>query len=351
MPAIQHSEHERTLASLWRAAGRRRLAHAISFEGPAGVGKFRAGLRLVAGLLCAQGPGAPCGSCGPCKRFAADSHPDLYVLDPEELELEQIPVHYMTPRPDHREVQSVEEFLALHAAEGGWRGVVLRDFDRANAAAQNALLKTLEEPRPSTLLLLESSQPDRLLPTIRSRCVRITLEALEPERARAVLEAGGVEAGAAAKLSRWCEGAPGRGFELLRQGALATRALLEQLLAGTLDPLSAAARMTEVEGEFAGRTDAARARMRLRAQLELALAVARDLRRAAAGVPGERLAHGDIALPRPVAEAAAAAALEALLDARQDVDANLAPEVVLERALLALAPLAEPHPTKVRTGA
>jgi DNA polymerase-3 subunit delta' len=74
----------------------------------------------------------------------------------------------------------VPRFLSLTAAEGGWRIVLVEQMEAMNAEAQNALLKTLEEPPPRALLLLTTAAPDRLLPTIRSRCRRIDLFPLPP---------------------------------------------------------------------------------------------------------------------------------------------------------------------------
>jgi DNA polymerase-3 subunit delta' len=338
--------HDAVLEGLWRATERGRLPHALLFQGPAGVGKFRAAQRFAAGLLCERGPGAPCGACGACRRRLAGSHGGLYVLDPGALQLETIPIHYVTPRDDHRDVHTIEEFLALRAADGGWRVVVLRDFDRAGTNTQNALLKTLEEPGRGVVLVLESSRPDLLLETIRSRCVPVAFELLPPEDAAAVLTDAGLATERAALLSRWCEGAPGRALQMDREAAPEMRAALEALLTGGIDGLEAAARLTAVDGAFEGKSALAAARARARPALDLALAVGRDLARRAAGVPAEALPHGDLAARVVVPEAgrptpgAIAAAVDALARARQDVDLNLDPAAILDRAMLALERLA-----------
>jgi hypothetical protein len=120
------------------------------------------------------------------------------------------------------------------------------------------------------------------------------------------------------------------------------RAQIEAVLRGELDPLAAAAAIGEIAGDFPGQTPSAKARARARAFLDLVLAVLADLARADAGLDPGSLAHGDLAAPAgpAVGRAGGSAArrLEVCLQARQDVDANLAPDAILERALLALEP-------------
>lgn len=334
--------HAELVRGLWRAHRRGRLSHALLFVGPAGVGKFRAARWFARGLFCeelerAAEPEAPCGVCGPCKRFLAGSHPDLMPVDPGERELEELPVGAIAPRrgEDRWEGPTVTEFLALRAAEGGARVVLMREFERANEEAQNALLKTLEEPGESSVLVLETSRPDLLLDTVRSRCVPVRFAPLEEADARAVLAEAG-RAGLDPDLLRWAEGSPGRALTLERQGLLEQRRVLEAVLRGRLDPVEAGGRVGELEGEFEGRTPTARARQRARAVLDLALAVLADGVRHASGIPASDLIHGDLA-PLAAGRAAAwGAALERLLVLRGDVELNLAPESLYDRAFLAL---------------
>ena len=334
--------HGAVLAGLFAAARARRLAHALLFVGPDGVGKFLAAQRLAAGLFCERGPADPCGTCGPCKRVAAGTHADLFVVDAEADGEEQIEISRIAPRAD-KPRPNVGEFLSLKPLEGGWRVVLLREAHRMNRESQNALLKTLEEPGPATLLALETSRPELLLETTRSRCVRVAFAPLAEADTAAVLAAHGVEGEEARRLARWGQGSPGQALRLAARGAAPMRALLERVLAGELPPLEAAASLAEVEGDFPGKTPSAQARARVRAFLDLALSVLIDLRRAAAGAPASELAHGDLARVDRAGAAGSDVAerglqLEACLAARQDVDANLAPDAAVERALWAIAP-------------
>jgi len=345
--ALELLGHGPVIEGLWRAARGQRLAHALGFFGPPGVGKFLAAERLVLGLVCQNGPGEPCLACGPCKRALSGSHPDVLVLDPVERELEEITIAWISPRdePDKEKRPPggvpLEEFLSLRPLEGGWRAVILREADRMGNEAQNALLKTLEEPGGDVLIVLESSSPDDLLPTVRSRLVPVWFGALAPEQVQAVLEREGVARAEAAELARSCRGAPGRALRLREQGAAAVLESIARVAAGTTDPLAAAGEIGELEGEFSGRTPSAKARARARAALDLVIEALGDALRSRAGGADSRLAHRAlVGACRAIPEVRLQAALERALEARQDVDRNLDPALAVERALLALAPTA-----------
>ena len=146
--------HGAVLEGLWRSAAAGRLPHALLFRGPEGIGKFLAMRTLAAGLLCDGGPGAPCGACGPCKRVRSDNHADLFPVDAVAHGFDILTIHFVVHRddpPPAYQGPAVEDFLLLRAHEGGWRVVLMREAERMNEAAQNAFLKTLEEPTPRTL--------------------------------------------------------------------------------------------------------------------------------------------------------------------------------------------------------
>ncbi len=355
MRAVELFGHGPVIEGLWRAARGQRLAHALAFFGPPGVGKFLAAERLVLGLVCQRGPGDPCLVCGPCKRALSGSHPDVLVLDPVEREVEEIPIAWITPRDepdkDRRPPGGValEEFLSLRPLEGGWRAVVVREADRLGNEAQNALLKTLEEPGGDVLIVLESSSPDDLLPTVRSRLVPVWFGALAPAEVEAVLQREGVARVEAAQLAHACRGAPGRALRLREQGATAVLERIARVAAGAIDPLAAAGEIGELDGEFSGRTPSAKARARARAALDLVVEAVGDALRSRAGGADSRLAHRAAASAcGAIPEVRLQAALERALEARQDVDRNLDPALAVERALLALAPTAPSRSARSR---
>lgn len=164
-----------------RASGR--LGHGWLLKGPAGIGKLNLALvfahRLL-GTVRAADPlpvleAAAAAEAMKARHLPADHHPDLHWLFPEE-DKRTISVD---------QVRAVAQALSLKGFGGVAKVVVVEPAEAMTAAAANALLKTLEEPAESTYLLLIAHQPDRLLPTIRSRCQSLVLS---PPPADAVLE-------------------------------------------------------------------------------------------------------------------------------------------------------------------
>ncbi len=332
--------HGATLESLWRAADAARLPHSLLFCGPEGIGKFLAARWFAAGLFCREGPGWPCGRCGPCKRVAAGSHPDLFVVDAVAAGESALTVAFISPREGASgsgySGPSIGEFLSLRPMEGGARVVVVREAERMNAAAQNAFLKTLEEPGRESVLLLECSSPAALLDTIKSRVVPVALEPLGAEETEAVLAEVAPEA---LPLARWCAGAPGVALRLAERGAPALREALLEVASGECTAQEAAARVWEAPGDFPGKTPAAQRRLRVATLLDLGLDLWLDLERKHAGVAVEELAQGDVLgrLP-PQAAVLREERLAAWLTARGDIDRNLSAEAILDRALAAAVP-------------
>lgn len=156
-----------------------RLPHAWLFHGPAGTGKDEFGHMFAWSLLCSA-PHAhePCGSCHSCQLYLAGNHPDLLYLQAEEGK-QIIPVD---------KVRQCVEFMQKTANQGGRRIAILPNAHHMNVNASNALLKTLEEPPPNTLLILLSSQPGLLLATIRSRCQSLLFPVPRSQDAKAWLD-------------------------------------------------------------------------------------------------------------------------------------------------------------------
>lgn len=150
--------------SLWQQmAGREQHAHAYLLHGPIGIGKRALAERLMYRLLCQRPVGLDaCGECKSCLLLAAGSHPDNYVLEPEEAD-KAIKVD---------QVRELVSFVVQTAQMGGRKVVLIEPVESMNINAANALLKSLEEPSGNTVLLLVTHQPSRLLPTVKSRCVQ-----------------------------------------------------------------------------------------------------------------------------------------------------------------------------------
>ncbi len=186
-----------------------RVPHALLLVGPAAAGKHTLALDLAAGLLCtgASGDARPCRQCRGCRMVEHGNHPDLHQLAPSGPG-NQIRIGE-DQHPEPGTIRRLAVDLALLPVEGGERIAVIRDAQRMNDVAQSALLKTLEPP-PATTLVLCADDEELLLPTIRSRCARIrlgTVGARDVERLLADLELA--DAPTAARLARLSAGRPG----------------------------------------------------------------------------------------------------------------------------------------------
>jgi DNA polymerase-3 subunit delta' len=237
--AMELVGHAPQAAMLAEAAAGGRLHHAWLISGPEGVGKATLGLRFLRWLLAGR-PVGPVPLHVPethpvFRRIAAGAHPDLRVLAPEAGEKG---VKRITRVEDAR---ALPRFLSLTPAEGGWRGVLVDEAEAMNAEAQNALLKTLEEPPARAVLVLTSHAPDRLLPTIRSRCRRLELFPLPEAEVAALLarllpEMPGADR---ARLAALADGAPGRALRLADGDGLAAAEEVSRVLGA---PMPAAER-------------------------------------------------------------------------------------------------------------
>lgn len=330
--------HGTLLHGLWAAAEAGRLGHALLLTGPSGVGKFLTLERLAEGLLCQNGPGEPCRECPACRRAAAGSHPDLLRVDALSHGFEELTIHFVAQRevrPQNAWAgESIETFLRLVAGEAGWRVVLIRDADRMNEETQNAFLKTLEEPGDQVLLALETSRPEALLDTVRSRLVQHTVSSLTTAEVSQALAREVPECSADPEWLRLAGGSPGRLLSLWRRGAREGLSLLIRAFREPIQAPSLTAELLELPGEFKGRTPKAEERNRVRFLLELGLEVLRDQERLAAGLAGEDVMHAARLQDCPCpSDAARARRLEVWLEGRRDVDLNLNPGGVLERVL------------------
>ncbi|WP_041453373.1 DNA polymerase III subunit delta' [Anaeromyxobacter dehalogenans] len=217
MPFSELIAQERAVGSLRSALRRGSLHHAYLFGGPEGAGKARAALLLAQAANCEggqAGPGGlredPCGACGPCRKIERGLHPDVVVLAEERTMAKAGRWEPKSGRAPSKDIvvdqvrDLVDHRLAMKRFEGRRRFVVIDPADAMNPQAQNALLKTLEEPPEDTTLVLVASSPDALLPTIRSRCLRVSFRPLPADAVAARLQEEGVpaeEARVAAALS------------------------------------------------------------------------------------------------------------------------------------------------------
>lgn len=180
-PADATAVPESLAAASWLRPAREQLAttvrsdrvpHALLIQDAPGAGGAQLGLWMAKLLLCAAPAGdRPCGSCAACTAVAEDRHPDCtrvgLMEDSKQVRIEQ--------------ARELSAHLALASHQGGYKVALIDPADAMNWNAANALLKTLEEPSPRTVLILVAQQPSRLPATLLSRCQRVRIRAPERE--------------------------------------------------------------------------------------------------------------------------------------------------------------------------
>jgi len=250
---LSEIQGQKRAVDLLRSALRQgRVHHAWLFAGPEGVGKETTARAFAQSLLC-ESPrdGEACGACLACGKVERGAHPDLLAILPEARAVERGLLSReelgRTPSRELRieQIRELEGMLALSPVEGERRVVLLIGADSMNVPAQNAFLKTLEEPPVGTHLLLLAETADALLPTIRSRCIRVPFVPLPLDfvAARVAAERG-VPEDEARLLAALAGGSLGRALSLTAE-ALEDRARileeLERLDASDFRPLLALA--------------------------------------------------------------------------------------------------------------
>ena len=183
-----------------------RLPHGLIFAGPAGVGKGTTARVLGALFLCEKAKAeTACGKCESCRVFNAGNHPDYHVIYRKLVRLEK-----KDAKPRDLSIEVVREFFIAQAGRMSVVGVgkvfVVEEAERMTTSAQNALLKTLEEPYGRTLIVLLTDRPGALLPTILSRCQVVRFAALPEALVRMELEKRRAEKVTAAEAARLSAG-------------------------------------------------------------------------------------------------------------------------------------------------
>jgi DNA polymerase-3 subunit delta' len=230
------------------------VPHALLVAGPAGVGKTTLATDLAAGLMCDDpDPAArPCRACRGCRLVDGGSHADVHRLVPAGAG-DQIRIGDRRD-PEPGTIRRLISELSLLPVEGGARVAIVERAERLNDEAQSALLKTLEEPPPGVTIVLCVEREDQLLPTVRSRCVRLRLGQVGTRDIEAILGDQGVaDAAVASQLARLAAGRPG----MARAWALSPEAVTarSEIVRSILDLLDASpARRLAAIRELVART-------------------------------------------------------------------------------------------------
>ena len=238
----------------WRLLSERRtrntLPHALLFCGPEGLGKRAFAEAFARSLLC-QNIGADfqaCNECRACKLFDAHSHPDCVRVNLELRDDGKLRTEIIVDQ-----IRALGQRVALTAQFSGYQIALIDPADAMNPSAGNALLKTLEEPTPATLIILLSDHPARLSATIRSRCQRIDFRLPATAQALAWLDVQGIDKKTAAAALQASGGNPGTALSWARSGGLALREEvatdLRALLSAKTTVLDVANRWSKADAE------------------------------------------------------------------------------------------------------
>ncbi len=313
--------HERQKEILSRALANGRIAHAYLFSGPDGIGKRLMAMALARAIVCLEQRG--CGHCQACRKIDHQNHPDLHILEPDgnSIKIEQIRVF--------------QRELSLKPLEAPRKICLIDQADAMTVGAANALLKTLEEPRGDTLLILLSAHPNRMLETIRSRCQPLPFTRHPNSRIQAELEKQlGIDATEAHVLAALSEGSFKKAFGKDRELYLEQRRELLKTLTG-LSPGSILPILDFAEQLSADKTV-------LPDILEIFQAFYRDVLMTLQGRGDDELVNLDLKdkvhrisgredVPSVLAK------LEALINVQRQLDRNVNRQLAMEVLLLKLA--------------
>ena len=199
---------------------RNRLGHAYLFSGPRGVGKTTSARLLAMAVNCSADGDRPCGVCEDCRLVAGGSHPDVIELD-------------AASNNSVDDIRDLREKAGLASMRGGSRVWILDEAHMLSRAAANALLKTLEEPPPHLIFVLATTEPEKLPPTVLSRCQHYRFRRLSDQEIESKLRTICADAGAEAEdgalelVARSAEGAM-RDAESLLERLLAPGAVISR---------------------------------------------------------------------------------------------------------------------------
>ncbi len=324
MPFSDIVGHRQIVDLLRAAASRGRVPQSLILAGPEGVGKARVAVAVAQAVNCPRATGGDsCGTCPVCRRIAAGTHSDVVVLDKgDEASIKIKPLR-----------ERVLDVVGYRPFEGARRVFIIDPADDLTVEAQDALLKTLEEPPPSALLMLVTAYPDTLLPTVQSRCRRLRFGPLAEADVAAILAKDeGVEPGRARALAAASGGSVARALAddggTLADDREAALGLLRAAGGRAVVPRLRAAAALAKHGSKR------RDRAALDARLSALASLARDLAviRAQAATP---LANLD--LEGPLHDLVSGfdaeridAAYGAIVQARQALDRNASPKIVAD---------------------
>ncbi|MBT8489611.1 MAG: DNA polymerase III subunit delta', partial [Deltaproteobacteria bacterium] len=167
---------EKQIELLKRSIETERIAHAYLFYGMQGIGKKTSAIAFAKALNCKKEQSDSCNSCSACIKITRGVHPDVITIEPEGLVIKI------------KNIREVQNQIKFRPFEGKKRVFIIVDAEKMNSPSANALLKTLEEPNPSNILILLTSRPYQLPETIISRCQKIRFDPIRKDAIESFLE-------------------------------------------------------------------------------------------------------------------------------------------------------------------
>jgi DNA polymerase-3 subunit delta' len=281
--------HRRLTTLLARAIERESLPPTLLFAGPPGVGKWAMARAVAQAVNCAEPLRSPndrlaidaCGKCRACDRVARGVHVDVFAIQPDERASIKIDV-----------IREALSHTSFRPFEGKRRFVLIREADTLETEAQNALLKSLEEPPPGTSFILTTAVPGALLPTVRSRCMRLRFGRLtSSEVVAALVRDHDRSDGEAREAAGLADGSIGQALALADNDLTALREAALRLLQQTAGRADTQTRLQAAAALYAGTSKKERSREDLAAVLRLTASMLRDLEAINAGADRAVLAN------------------------------------------------------------
>lgn len=192
------------ISHLQNAISEKKVSHAYIFQGEEGSGKKTLADIFVNALMCEEGGKEPCGRCKACRQLATGNHPD---------------VKYIVHEKKNITVDDIRKQLlydvGIKPYQGPYKIYLIDEAEKMNEAAQNALLKTIEEPPEYAIIIFLTINAEMLLPTINSRCVLLNMRPVKKsEIKRTLMEEHGVAEFVADIATNFAEGVPGKAIKL-----------------------------------------------------------------------------------------------------------------------------------------
>ncbi len=312
--------HAGTVALLQRVIASRKVAHAYLFCGPDGCGKRSVATAFVSALFCGSGDTDSCTACPSCRKLAAGSHPDLHTLEPDGtyIKIEQ--------------VRGLQRELSLRPYEAPRKACIIDGADRFHPAAANALLKTLEEPPGNAIMILVSSNPAAVMPTIVSRCQQVNFQGLASQTIEDALARQGIPPETAAVAAALANGSLSKALQLSDGDVLTGR----ETLCRSVATLS----LRDVATLFATAEQIAADKERLPQLLDLLSGFYRDVLLMLTG-GNEVINHDLLPLLTEIAGRSSteeiSARLERIGETRQALQRNVNARLAIDRLLINLA--------------